>query len=138
MTVRPNGPCVSCPYRRDVPSGIWSREEYEKLRGYDGEISDQAKAGAHGVFSCHQADGHVCAGWAGCHDLHETFAGRLHYRHLDPSVFDYESPVPLFDSGNEAADHGERDIGEPGEEARDQIEKITRVRKARGKEVRFS
>nr|WP_280343300.1 DUF6283 family protein [Nocardia neocaledoniensis] len=27
-------PCVSCPYRRDVPSGVWDFGEYEKLRGY--------------------------------------------------------------------------------------------------------
>lgn len=23
--------CESCPYRRDVPSGIWDRSEYAKL-----------------------------------------------------------------------------------------------------------
>ena len=25
-------PCSSCPYRKDVPSGVWAHHEYEKLR----------------------------------------------------------------------------------------------------------
>lgn len=25
-------PCASCPYRKDVPSGVWEASEYEKLR----------------------------------------------------------------------------------------------------------
>lgn len=24
-------PCETCPYRRDVPSGVWSADEYRKL-----------------------------------------------------------------------------------------------------------
>jgi hypothetical protein len=34
-------PCASCPYRKDVPSGIWAAHEYTKLLAYDGDILDQ-------------------------------------------------------------------------------------------------
>lgn len=135
ITVRKT-PCASCPYRRDVPSGIWDESEYAKLAAYDGEIIDQMRAGATGVFMCHQVDGRLCAGWAGCHDLTQTLAARLHAAELDPSVFDYASPVPLFGSGAEAAAHGLRDIERPGADARAAIGKITRVRAARGRPVR--
>lgn len=138
LTVRPNGPCRTCPYRRDVASGVWAAEEYEKLRAYDGSIAEQAASGATGVFLCHQVDGNICAGWAGCHDMHGTLAARMHARLLDPSVWDYESPVPLFVSGAEAAGHGEREIEAPGETAVSAIRKIIRVRRARGKDVNFS
>jgi hypothetical protein len=136
LTARPS-PCASCPYRCDVPSGIWAKKEYEKLRSYDGEITDQAVAGAHGLFFCHQSDGKLCAGWAGCHDMHDTFAARLHASQLDGSVWDYESPVPLFASGNEAADHGEREIESPPDAARSAIRKITKVRDLRGNPVQY-
>ena len=35
--VRPpaKSPCGSCPYRQDVPSGVWAASEYEKLPAYD-------------------------------------------------------------------------------------------------------
>lgn len=124
-------PCASCPYRKDVPSGVWEASEYEKLREYDGSIADQAAAGATGLFFCHQADGQLCAGWTGCHDMGENLAVRLHFSQLDYAVFEYESPVPLFGSGNEAADHGERDIEEQGEEARETVRKLIRVREIR-------
>jgi hypothetical protein len=119
-----------------VPSGVWTEEEYEKLRKYDGDIFDQAVAGAHGLFSCHQADGKLCAGWAGCHDMHNMFATRLHAGQLDESVWDYTSPVPLFASGNEAADHGETEIENPSVAARSVIRKITKLRGLRGKPVK--
>ena len=32
--VRPK-PCASCPYRCDVPSGVWHPDEYAKLEVYD-------------------------------------------------------------------------------------------------------
>lgn len=105
-------PCGSCPYRRDVPSGLWDRTEYEKLSGYDGEIGDQFMAGATGVFMCHQQDGHACAGWVGCHNMEETGGFRLacssgSIDEADQEAFlDYECAVPLFASGKEAADHG--------------------------------
>lgn len=132
-------PCASCPYRRDVPSGVWDRSEYEKLRGYDGDISQQVAAGAFGVFHCHQGDGKVCAGWAGCHDMHNTLAVRLAVagRENVSALTAYQSPVPLFSSGNEAADHGERETGHPDEKAIATISKVIRVRQLRGQPVRF-
>ncbi|WP_353962952.1 DUF6283 family protein [Streptomyces sp. NBC_00878] len=126
-------PCESCPYRRDVPAGIWASEEYAKLRRYDAETPDQPA----GLFQCHQADAdsavrRVCAGWAGCHEGEELLALRLAvldgcidaatYR----TVVEYVSPVPLFPSGSEAAAHGGAGIAAPVKEARRLINKIAR------------
>lgn len=41
-------------------------------------------------------------------------------------TFDYESPVPLFESGMEACLHGLSGIEEPGPEARAMIDKLSR------------
>lgn len=117
ITVRKR-PCPSCPYRRDVPSGIWAAEEYAKLPGYDGDVPDQLIAGATGLFHCHSQQEHLCAGWVGCHDMANSLAMRLQWRDVDPAVFEYSSPVPLFASGAEAAEHGMRDLPRPGPEAR--------------------
>jgi hypothetical protein len=37
MSINPPAPkpCESCPYRKDVPSGVWSEGEYRKLPQYD-------------------------------------------------------------------------------------------------------
>ncbi len=112
-------PCVSCPYRLDVPSGVWTAEEYEKLPQYDEDTSYQPVA----VFLCHRKDQRVCAGWAGCHDPGELLALRFAGIHphlpveLAREIAAYESPVPLHPSGSAAADHGLRDVDEPGPEA---------------------
>lgn len=116
-------PCGSCPYRRDVPSGIWDASEYAKLPGYDGEIADQVAAGAFGLFFCHQQDGNLCAGWVGCHDMAHMLATRLH--RVAPEVYHYRSPVPLFTSGREAAQHGLAEINRPGPAARRAIQRLT-------------
>lgn len=122
-------PCESCPYRQDVPSGVWSREEYEKLREYDEDTSMQPLA----IFQCHQTDrendhSRMCAGWVGCHSG-DLLALRLYLTQGgDPAVFEYVSPVDLFASGNEAADHGVREIYSPSPEAIHMMEKISRVR----------
>lgn len=116
-------PCGSCPYRRDVPSGLWDEEEYVKLPSYDGEIGDQLMAGAMGVFMCHQQDGHACAGWVGCHDMENTGAFRIAcangaIEEDDAEAWlDYECAVPLFASGREAADHGLARVESPPPEA---------------------
>lgn len=104
-------PCGTCPYRRDVPAGIWAAEEYEKLPRYDGDTMQQVLNEAFGLFFCHQNDGHLCAGWAGCHDTHHLLA--LRFNPVDPSTFDYVSPIPLFGSGLEAAEHGLSGIEAP-------------------------
>ncbi|QDP55246.1 MAG: hypothetical protein Tp170SUR191951_84 [Prokaryotic dsDNA virus sp.] len=111
-------PCGSCPYRVDVPSGIWAREEYEKLTLYDGETWEQSPA----LFYCHQNDGHLCAGWAGCHDTDELLALRLN--RVSHETFEYVSPVPLFGSGAEAASHGMAAIDCPDRHAVKMIDKL--------------
>lgn len=120
MTAAPaRTPCYSCPYRRDVPSGVWSSEEYEKLPRYDAPTHDQPV----GAFFCHQQDGRLCAGWVGCHDMEESLGLRLavafgHVSEVDAeAALNYESPVPLFESGAAASEHGLRDIEAPGPEA---------------------
>ncbi|MCI3277017.1 DUF6283 family protein [Streptomyces cylindrosporus] len=128
-------PCDSCPYRRDVPSGVWSHEEYEKLRRYDAATPEQPP----GLFQCHQADAdgsirRICAGWAGCHSGEGLLGLRLALfeDRIDAETFraaaHYRSPVPLFDSGTEAADHGQADIHRPDHAAALLIHKIIRTR----------
>lgn len=119
-------PCQSCPYRRDVPSGLWDAEEYAKLPLYDLPTGEQPG----GLFQCHQNGAHddrarVCAGWVGCHGF-ELLALRLAVsgRRLDPSVLDYTTTVPLFDSGAQAALHGMADLESPGLDAIALVEKI--------------
>lgn len=116
-------PCGTCPYRRDVPAGVWDASEYLKLPRYDGETMEQFIAGGTGLFFCHQNDGHLCAGWVGCHDMDHAIATRLHAVH--PETFDYVSPVPLFASGAEAAAHGLAGIDRPDERALAAIEKLS-------------
>lgn len=123
-------PCESCPYRRDVPSGVWSAQEYDKLRRYDAETYDQPG----GLFQCHQHGqddqrARLCAGWVACHGV-ELLALRLAIarRRVDPAVMDYTTRVPVFGSGSEAAAHGMRDIARPGAAARALIDKIATTR----------
>lgn len=120
-------PCESCPYRQDVPSGVWAPEEYQKLSGYDRDTPFQPT----GVFRCHQRNGRVCAGWAGCHDGVHLLALRLAGRDgtmtaadVDATI-DYVSPVPLFASGAEAAAHGLAEVDRPGVAAARMISKLS-------------
>lgn len=117
-----HSPCASCPYRQGVPSGVWDASEYDKLPQYDGETGDQPIA----AFYCHQQDGSVCAGWLGHRDPYNLLAVRLGVSmgSLDPSCFNYQTDVPLFASGAEAAAHGLRDIEHPGPAAEETIRKI--------------
>lgn len=135
----PNGrrprprPCDSCPYRRDVPAGVWAASEYEKLPPYDNDTGDQPP----GVFMCHQADGTVCAGWASVHGNRDNLALRL-ARAIDPeidvgAVVAYRSPVPLFASGAEAAEHGLSGVPDPGPDADALMAKLRLQRERRRK-----
>lgn len=119
-------PCKSCPYRRDVPSGIWARSEYERLPSFDGEILDQLFNAAFNVFLCHQQDGKLCAGWIGTHGANNLLACRFGSERLHPSVWRYVSPVPLFASGEEAARHGLRRIRRPDRNAQRVIARLSR------------
>jgi hypothetical protein len=121
-------PCGSCPYRKDVPSGVWAREEYEKLKTYDGEPFEQVLKGGISLFMCHQNDGTLCAGWVGCHNKTQSMALRLHSQEVTPETFSYESPVPLFSSGTEAAEHGMAEIDNPSPKAKATVDKLVHKR----------
>lgn len=128
-------PCASCPYRQDVPSGVWSREEYLKLPDYDGSILHQLMRGAMGMFMCHQRDGRLCAGWLACHGAGQLAAMRfvaVNEPEVDPRVWDYDCETPLWASGEEACEHGLRDIEAPGREALAMMETLI----GKGKETR--
>lgn len=127
-------PCGSCPYRTDVPSGVWEAVEYEKLPAYDEPTALQPL----GVFLCHRVDGRICAGWAGCHDMTQSLGvrlavstGRLAEDDAD-ALLDYTTPVPLFESGRAAAEHGLADVEHPSLPAIRTSEKIARRRALRG------
>lgn len=118
-------PCASCPYRRDVPSGIWDESEYAKLLRYDGATWEQDPA----LFLCHQQNGRACAGWVGCHEMSDNLALRLASARGDVDVdefLDYVSPIPLFGSGAEASAHGLAEVELPGAPACKAIERLER------------
>lgn len=126
-------PCASCPYRRDVPSGIWEAEEYDKILPYDNETWMQPPK----LFLCHQANGCLCRGWLDTHG--ETLlALRLACSRgeVDPKTagksLDEGPAVPVFESAAEAAKHGRRSIKRPGRKARAMVSKIEQTRKRRG------
>lgn len=128
-------PCASCPYRCDVPSGVWDAAEYAKLAEYDAETGSQPQ----GLFQCHQNPGggrraRMCSGWLGTHGGENLLAVRIAAvcgsitGETVAAAFNYASPVPLFPTGQAAADHGVREIDEPSPEAQKMIGKIVRAR----------
>ena len=122
LDVKPE-PCLTCPYRKDVPSGVWHHDEYEKLRQYD--ISCMPLP----LFMCHQRDGSLCGGWLACHDPNELLACRIHGNQLHP-VFRYQTDVPVFASGSDARDHGLSGIAAPDRRASKMIAGLVRKRAA--------
>lgn len=115
-------PCSSCPYRQDVPSGLWAAHEYEKLRGYDEPTGAQPIA----AFACHATPEHFCHGWAVVHSnrghAYELLALRL--RRYDTRNVPVSRTVALWSSGNEAADWGQRDVENPTDEAVERVAKL--------------
>jgi hypothetical protein len=111
-TIR-TSPCSACPYRCDVPPGVWSFDDYERLRPYDAPTWAQPPL----RFSCHATPAALCHGWAVVHSRrghdHELLALRLVWPEDGIPV----EVVPLFTSGAEAADHGQSAIAEPPPEA---------------------
>jgi hypothetical protein len=93
-------PCEACPYRKDVPPGVWVADEYAKLPPYDAETFNQPVA----AFMCHATPAFYCNGWAIVHSGRghdrELLALRLHPCEIP------EAKVPMFASGFEAAQHG--------------------------------
>lgn len=115
-------PCVSCPYRKDCPSGVWHESEYEKLRAYDDNMTLD-------MFLCHTESEKLCRGWLSVHS--ESVAVRLlMMRGKVASAEVYaDPPVPLFGSGNKAADHGQKQIKRPTHHARKMIARLIKSRK---------
>jgi hypothetical protein len=118
--VRSN-PCSACPYRKDCPSGLWAHHEYEKLRPYDEITPEQPFA----PFMCHATPEHFCSGWAVVH----TSRGH-EYDLMALRLVGYpdipQTTVELFESGNDAADHGQAGIEEPSVEATEAVERLLR------------
>lgn len=119
-------PCKSCPYRRDVPSGVWAASEYEKLPKYDGEMVEQLMNGATGLFLCHQRNNALCGGWLACHGSQNLLAMAIGSHLVEPETFDYQTDVPVFSSGAEACAHGLRNIEEPDDDAVRVINRLER------------
>lgn len=109
--------CSACPYRRDVPSGVWAEQEYEKLVEYDRPTGDQPL----GAFRCHATPESYCHGWVNVHSNrgheHELLALRLTGDVPDPDDRAMTKDPALFDSGTEAAEHGKRELDDPSDEA---------------------
>lgn len=129
-------PCRSCPYRKDVPSGVWHESEYDKLPPFDAPDIPSGQPIA--AFFCHQQDGRLCAGWCGCHDMTESIGlrmtlsmGMISGDDYDDAI-NYESPVELFESGAEAAAHGKKQILAPDTQARRAIARLERKKASRG------
>lgn len=55
-------PCLSCPYRKDAPAGLWHKDEFKNLLVQDANEMSGA------IFGCHKYRNHpekvqVCGGW---------------------------------------------------------------------------
>lgn len=125
-TVPAKNPCGSCPYRKDVPSGVWAAEEYDKLPAFDNETPFQPPS----VFFCHQQNGKLCGGWVACHDMTQSLGLRIAASmgivpadDIEP-ILDYTTDVPIFETGQAACDHGKRDIAAPSEKATRTVDRL--------------
>ena len=129
LVVAPN-PCASCPYRRDVPSGVWDPSEYAKLPAYDADTGDQPWQ----AFGCHRDDGRLCAGWLGHRRPRELLAVRIGViGNIYPAkIMDYTTDVPLFGTGAAACAHGLAQVDAPDPGAVAAAVKIIAARRARG------
>ena len=113
------GPCAFCPYRKDVPSGVWAEEEYRKLPPYDSETWAQPLE----AFACHATPEKLCHGWAVCHNSRGGSRHLIALRLL--GIGDVPEPgVPLFSSGQEACDHGMKQVKQPRKPALEAVKKL--------------
>lgn len=130
-------PCETCPYRKDVPSGIWAEHEYAKLPEYDNPTGDQPPM----AFFCHTSPDFLCNGWAICHGRepkrgHELLSLRILASLGKADIAEIPAPVvPLFSSGAEAAEHGMKLLDKPPLKALIAQRKIRRVRARKGRPV---
>lgn len=119
MTTVRTQPCTFCPYRADVPSGIWSTGDYAKLPPYDALTHEQPVA----TFQCHATPEFYCHGWAVVHSNRghqfELLALRIWHAEIPKAA------VALFASGTEAAAHGLRNLKQPARKARQAMDTLT-------------
>lgn len=115
-------PCATCPYRKDVPSGVWAAEEYAKLPLYDDNNTLTFN-----LFMCHSTAESPCRGWLTVHA--DSLAARLAMfkGEVTPDDVYAPPPVPLFASGREAAEHGLRELRRPGVRARRAVAKVEKL-----------
>lgn len=120
-------PCATCPYRKNVPQGIWDWEEYSKLERYDAETGEQPP----NLFMCHQGEGDICMGWWSCGGQpFEMLAARLAVirGEIDLEELDNITSVPLHETHTAAAGHGYGGVNNPDARARRAIDKIVAKR----------
>lgn len=108
--------CSSCPYRCDVPSGVWASATYDMLIPYDEPTQYQPI----GPFMCHATPDHYCHGWAvvGQSQPRDHHLLALRMFPPDDGVIP-EARTPLFGSHTEAAEHGKREVDNPSDEAKE-------------------
>lgn len=113
-----SGPCMACPYRKDVASGVWALEEYAKLLDYDKPTGEQPVV----PFACHATPDKLCHGWAVCHSNRGSANELLVLRILGLRA--PEPKAPLFKSGAAAAKHGLKDIAKQKRKAKATQDKL--------------
>lgn len=93
------------------------------LRRYDAPTAEQPGT----AFACHATPERLCHGWAVVHTSrgHEFDLLALRFMFHDAQV-PRAPAVPLFPSGNEAADHGQAEIEHPSAEALAAIDRLKR------------
>ena len=127
LLVLPN-PCSSCPYRKDVPPGVWHETEYVKLLEYSPDpFSDQLPF--LGTFLCHQTNATgretVCKGWLWVE--RESLAVRLGMMQRDEFAPEevYRKPqVELYETGAAACAAGLSGIEAPSPAARRLMDRL--------------
>lgn len=132
----PKEPCGSCPYRKDVPAGVWHPEEYTKLSGFTPK--DPRSVPAMGTFLCHnheEKDRVLCRGWTFVERESPAVKLLVYLGRVEPDDVCQTPRTPLFETGQEAALHGLSGVKKPTKAARRLQDKITRgwVKQARGK-----
>jgi hypothetical protein len=123
-----DNPCNTCPYRKDTPSGIWDREEYNKLPAWDGTEMHEMNIA---LFLCHSANlaGNkaVCRGWLEVHCENKgvrlnMMSGRITVPCTTPTT------AELYESGAAARRAGLRGVRKPSKKANVVINKLARAR----------
>jgi len=132
----PKRACSSCPYRRDVPSGVWAADHYHVLKELDcrrtiklpyptkdGIVMLDTPNPSPGTFHCHQSNATgkptVCRGWLSVE--RNSIGARL--LQMDEMPTEDESDF-YYSTGTEACEAGLKGIESPSPEARALVEKL--------------